>query len=107
MIYSAPPNTALFHAAEQGWSTTDYLLAIIGDGIHDLIWQKTKDGRKNRRRPKRLIRPKRASEDGTASTGLGKATVMTVEEFEKKRAGRMAAYVERKKREARARKEAG
>ncbi|ASR77217.1 tail assembly chaperone [Mycobacterium phage Avocado] len=107
VIYAAPPTTALFHAAEQGWTTTDYLLAIIGDGIHDLIWQKTKDGRKNRRRPKRLIRPKRASEDGTASTGLGKATVMTVEEFEQKRTARMKAYVERKKREARARKEAG
>jgi hypothetical protein len=105
IIYAAPPNTALFHAAEQGWTTTDYLLAIIGDGIHDLIWQKTKDGSKNRRRPKRLERPKRESADGTTSSGLGRVSVMTVEEFEAKRQGRMRAYVERKAREARARKD--
>lgn len=91
----------MFHVFEQGWNTADYLLAIIGDGIHDLIWQKTKDGRKNRRRPKRLPRPKRQADDGTASTGLGRVSVMTVEEFEKKRADRMRRYVERKKREAR------
>jgi hypothetical protein len=74
---------------------------VIGDGIHDLIWQKTKDGRKNRRRPKRIPRPKRESKDGTTSSGLGRVTVMTVEEFEQKRRGRMMAWVERKKREAR------
>lgn len=92
----------MFQAFEQGWNTSDYLLAIIGDGIHDLIWQKTKDGRKNRRRPKRIPRPKRASDDGTTSSGLGRVSVMTVEEFEAKRQGRMRAYVERKRREARA-----
>lgn len=101
MIYAAPPGTSLYHVLEQGWLTSDYLLAIIADGVHDLIWQKTKDGRKNRRRPKRLPRPKRESNDGTASTGLGRVSVMTVEEFEKKRQGRMRAWVERKEREAR------
>lgn len=101
MIFGAHPGTSLFHAFEQGWQTADYLLALIGDGIHDLIWQKTKDGRKNRRRPKRIPRPKRESDDGTASSGLGRVSVMTVEEFEKKRQGRMRAWVERKKREAR------
>lgn len=80
---------------------------MIGDGIHDLIWQKTKDGRKNRRRPKRIPRPKRESKDGTTSSGLGRVSVMTVEEFEKKRQDRMRAYVERKKREARAGARAG
>ncbi|ACB58174.1 tail assembly chaperone [Mycobacterium phage Jolene] len=102
VIFAAPPNTAVFHAFEQGWNTTDYLLALIGDGIHDLIWQKTKDGSKNRKRPKRIPRPKRDGQDGTASTGLGKVTVMTVEEFERRRAERQRRYIERKKREARA-----
>lgn len=102
MIYAAPPGTSLYHSLEQGWLTSDYLLAIIADGVHDLIWQKTKDGRKNRRRPKRLPRPKRESNDGTASSGLGRVSVMTVEEFEKKRQARMKAYVERKARERRA-----
>ena len=105
VIFTAPPTTAVFHAFEQGWNTTDYRLALIGDGIHDLIWQKTKDGRKNRKRPKRIPRPKRESDDGTASSGLGRVSVMTVEEFEAKRQGRMKAYVERKRREARARRD--
>lgn len=100
VIFAAPPNSAVFHAFEQGWDTTAYLLAIIGDGIHDLLWQKTKDGQKNRRRPKRLPRPKREG-DGTASTGLGKATVMTVEDYEAKRTERFRRWRERKAREAR------
>lgn len=102
VIFASPPNTAVFHAFEQGWNTSDYLLAIIGDGIHDLIWQKTKDGRKNRKRPKRLPRPKRETGDGTASTGLGRVSVMSVEEFERRRTERQRRYVERKQREARA-----
>lgn len=102
VIFAAPPNTAVFHAFEQGWTVSDYLLALIGDGIHDLIWQKTKDGQKNRKRPKRLPRPKREASDGTASTGLGRVTVMSVEEFERRRAERQRRWVERKKREARA-----
>lgn len=102
IIFAAPPNTAVFHAVEQGWGTTDYLLALIGDGIHDLIWQKTKDGRKNRKRPKRIPRPKRESDDGTASTGLGRVSVMTVGEFEARRAERQRRWVERKQREAKA-----
>lgn len=107
IIFAAPPSTAVFHAFEQGWDTTAYLLALIGDGIHDLIWQKTKDGQKNRRRPKRIPRPKRDSSDGTASTGLGKATVMSVEEFERRRAERQRRWVERKQREQRKQREAG
>lgn len=102
VIFAAPPNTAVFHAFEMGWNLTDYLLALMADGIHDLIWQKTKDGQKNRKRPKRIPRPKRESSDGTASTGLGRVTVMTVEEFEKKRAERQRRWVERKQREQRA-----
>lgn len=103
IIFASPPNTAVFHAFEQGWNTSDYLLALIGDGIHDLIWQKTKDGRKNRKRPKRLPRPTRDANDGTASTGLGRVTVMSVEEFERRRNERQRRYVERKQRERRQR----
>lgn len=101
VIFAAPPGTAVFHAFEQGWNTTDYLLALVADGIHDLIWQKTKDGRKNRKRPKRIPRPKRETDDGTTSTGLGRVSVMTVEEFERRRAERQRRYIERKQREQR------
>ena len=107
VIFASPPNTAVFHAFEQGWDTNSYLLALIADAEHDRIWQNTKDGRKNRRRPKRLPRPKREANDGTASTGLGRVTVMTVEEFEARRAERQRRYVERKQREHRQRREAG
>lgn len=105
MIFAAPPNTALFHAFEKGWNTADYLLALIGDGIHDLIWQKTKDGRKNRNGRSGSRGRSASPDDGTASSGLGRVSVMTVEEFEAKRQGRMKAYVERKRREARARRD--
>lgn len=101
VIFAAPPNTAVFHAIEQGWNTADYLLALAADALHDLIWQQTKDGRKNRKRPKRIPRPKREADDGTASTGLGRVTVMPVEEFERRRAERQRRYVERKQREQR------
>lgn len=35
---------------------TDMLLALIVDGINILIWQNTKDGHKNRRKPKSLYK---------------------------------------------------
>lgn len=35
-----------------GWTVTDRLLAIIANGIRWLVWAKTKDGSKNRNRPK-------------------------------------------------------
>ncbi|WP_264066891.1 DUF5361 domain-containing protein [Mycolicibacterium komossense] len=95
VIFASPPNTAVFHAFEQGWTTTDYLLAIIADAEHDLIWQKTKDGQKNRKRPKRIPRPKRESSDGTTSSGLSRVSVMPVEEFERRRTERQRRWVER------------
>lgn len=34
-----------------GWTLTDRLLAIIANALRWLVWAKTKDGRKNRKRP--------------------------------------------------------
>lgn len=36
-------------------SLTDMLLALLVDGVNQLIWQRTKDGAKNRNRPKSLF----------------------------------------------------
>lgn len=95
-IYAAPPGTALFHAIEKGWTTTDYLLAIIGDAVQDLVWQNTEDGHNDRRRPKRIPRPQRGDEEGTAPTGFGgRATLMSVDEFEARRAERARKWVEK------------
>lgn len=95
----------MFHAIEKGWITTDYLVAIAADALHDLIWQKTEDGQKGRKRPKRIPRPIPDEHEGTAPTGFGgRATVMSVEEFEQRRAERQRKWVEKhgKKRRRRA-----
>jgi Family of unknown function (DUF5361) len=42
---------------EAGWTRTDMLLASAVDALHWLQWVKTKDGAKNRNRPKPIPRP--------------------------------------------------
>jgi len=74
-----------------GWTTSDYLLAAIADGVHVLAWQNTEDARKGRNAPKPLPRPEREKPEKTAaSIGMGTAaSVMTVEEFIAKREARL------------------
>lgn len=91
VIYSSPPNTAVFHAVEHGWGTTDYLLAGIVDLLAILAWQNTEDGQNNRGRPEPIPRPS-DKPDTAPTTGLlmdgGVASVMTVGEFLQRRAER-------------------
>lgn len=105
-IFAAPPGTAVFHAFERGWTTTDYLLAHVIDGLRINNWQRT-DGA--RRRPPRDVpepfpRPgdsekKQAKQVGdTVSVGTTAATVTTVNDFMERRAERERRWLQNNKR---------
>lgn len=44
------------------WGLPEFLLADVADTLHALFWAKTKDGAKNRNRPKPIERPGRRPE---------------------------------------------
>ena len=44
------------------WGLPEFLLADVADTLHMLFWAKTKDGAKNRNRPKPVERPGRRPE---------------------------------------------
>lgn len=44
------------------WGLPEFLAADIADSLHMLFWAKTKDGSKNRNRPKPIERPGRRPE---------------------------------------------
>jgi len=95
LIFAAPPGTAVFHAFEQGWTTTDYLLAHVIDGVRIGNWQQTDGARKRppRNVPDPFPRPsdlaksqhKPAAGD-TTMVGDSVATVTTVDDFLARRA---------------------
>lgn len=94
-IFASPPGTAVYHALEKGWTTTDYLLAHVVDGIRVNNWQRTEGATKKppRGMPKPFPRPsdndKRDAQIGdTARVGSAKATVITVAEYAERRAAR-------------------
>lgn len=106
MIFAAPPGSAVFHALERGWTTTDYLLAHVIDGVHVNNWQRTEGASKRppRGMPKPFPRPadmvnKRDAEVGdTARVGGATATVTTVEDFMARRAEREQAWRDKQNR---------
>lgn len=120
-IYAAPPGTAVFHAVEKGWNTTDYLLAELIDGIAVGNWQRTEGAQS--RPPKgfpdpypRPTKPKTddaaaAQQQQTTSSGkrvvdlgiIGQATPTTVADFMKRRAEREARWREKHGRRKRTR----
>jgi hypothetical protein len=60
MVKHCDRGTALFrvtHGERATWSVTDHLLAMVVDLLGLLVWFKTKDGSKNRNRPKPVARP--------------------------------------------------
>lgn len=68
----------------RGAKVTDekYLLANIADALNLLVWQRTKDGRKNRNRPHSFV----ADLKGEPETKVRKVTAFdTPEEFMKER----------------------
>jgi hypothetical protein len=94
-IYASPPGTAVFNAAEMGWSTTDHLMAGAVDLLAVLAWQNTTDAQKTfpRHRPKPIPRPglgDKAEATEAPLMGGTTASVMTVEEFQRRIAERRA-----------------
>jgi hypothetical protein len=97
-IFAAPPGTAVFHAVEQGWTTSDYLLAHVIDGIRITNWQRTEGATKKppRNVPEPFDRPGDREDQGqqqsnvgdVVSFGAGTATVTTVGDFLTRRAER-------------------
>jgi hypothetical protein len=60
LVRHAEPGSAIFRATfgEQAtWSVTDHLLAALYDLTNLMVWMKSKDGQKNRNRPKPISRP--------------------------------------------------
>lgn len=86
MCRAAPPKSPLAAAIDprQAWDTADYLLAASADAQRWLQWSKTKDGKKNRNRPKPIPRP------GMRETDKGRFTDVEVMDLDD-----MKAYLSR------------
>lgn len=93
IIFAAPPGTAVFHAFERGWSTSDYLLAHVIDALQINNWQRTDGARKKppRNTPTPFPRPgdaekkPKATLGDSVAIGSSTATVVTVGDFIAKR----------------------
>jgi hypothetical protein len=88
-IYTSPPGSAIFNAAEKGWDTIAYLTAATVDILAILAWQNTEDARERfpRHRPKPIPRPDRGDKpEPTEARLMGgmSASVMSVEEFQRR-----------------------
>lgn len=97
-IFAAPPGSAVFHAVERGWTTTDHLLASVVDLLAILAWQNTEDAQKGRNRPRPVPRPADELAAQSAQGGLldgSPATPMTVGEFLARREAREKAWLAR------------
>lgn len=53
----ASSRVAAAQAPELSWSSAEYLLSSISDGINWLVWSRTKDAEKGRNRPERNPTP--------------------------------------------------
>ena len=93
-IYASPPGSAFFNAAEKGWDTNAHLAAAAVDLLMVLAWQNTADAHSKppRNRPKPIPRPDRDGKpDAAPVMGGVNATVMSVEEFQRRIDERRAA----------------
>jgi hypothetical protein len=95
LVRHAEPGSAIFRATfgEQAtWSVTDHLLAALYDLTNLMVWMKSKDGQKNRNRPRPIPRPtdKRSLLDAevnevgalTGDVGGHIGSAMTIDELE-------------------------
>ncbi|URM86318.1 tail assembly chaperone [Mycobacterium phage ShiaSurprise] len=102
-IFASPPTSAIFHAFEKGWNTTDYLLAHVIDALRVGLWQRTEDATKPNPRhvPELFPRPgddEKATDGGEyVQVGSTVATKTTVGKFLEMRAEREKRWRERKK----------
>ncbi|UTN93210.1 tail assembly chaperone [Mycobacterium phage Syra333] len=93
-IFAAPPGSAIFHAFEKGWNTTDYLLAHVIDALKIGLWQRTEDAQKKNPRhlPDPFPRPTDGDKQDNGSeyvqVGSTVATKTTVGKFLQMRAER-------------------
>lgn len=53
---------------EYSWEQSHYLLANIANSLQLLVWAQSKDGQKNRKRPKPITPPKRPREKTVSYT---------------------------------------
>jgi hypothetical protein len=102
VIFAAPPGSAVFHAVERGWVTSDYILAHVVDALNVNNWQRTKDARKDppRNVPKPFPRPgdeqkKKPADTGVVSVAGVAAKVTTVSKFLDIRAKREQRWLRR------------
>jgi Family of unknown function (DUF5361) len=65
------------HGTDLAWTLDNHLLASQLDALNLLLWQKTKDGHKNKNRPKPIDRP------GVKTTEKTTGTPMSIEDAEK------------------------
>jgi hypothetical protein len=88
VIFAAPPGTAVYHAVEKGWSVSDHKLTDLIDLTKWAVWLQTQDGHDNKNRPEPDPRPtdKPVESPKTAAAGESVASVMTIAEFNKRRA---------------------
>jgi len=45
------------HPEEAGWGLSEHLLAVVADAVISGNWMQSKDGQRNRNRPKQIQRP--------------------------------------------------
>lgn len=76
LLYMLPRGSRTFSTIdpEFAWEQEHYLLANIANSLQLLVWAKTKDGQKNRNRPKPIEPPKRK---------VSKANLHTTDEYAK------------------------
>ena len=75
--------SALYRALlgdDSEWNTTNQLLAMVADHLAVANWFQTKDGQKNKNRPKQIPRPGVRDEEETT---YGKGTSMSMDEARK------------------------
>lgn len=61
------------------WGLPEQLIAMIADSVNWLVWSKTKDGERNRNKPKRIPRP--GVEDTKTETLGGGGSVLPMDEM--------------------------
>jgi hypothetical protein len=77
---NSPRTSALvrsIHGPDAAWGLQEHLLATVADYQAILIWQKTKDGQKNKNRPKPIERP------GVKTSEKILGTKMSIEDADK------------------------
>lgn len=67
IVHQSPADSAIARTLSPDlmWGLPEHLLAAMYDTLRVLVWQNTKDGKRNRNRPEPLTRPGISSKDKT------------------------------------------